>query len=111
MTAVAQRLDTISEKTGAKEREVAQLLQTTPQTLHRWRTGQVEPQTAHLRRILDLSYAAEELAELYPPDEARAWLFAKNRLLSGRRPVELIADDDIDTVLEVIAQLKDSAYS
>lgn len=111
MTAVAKRLEVISEKTGVKEREVAQLLQTTPQTVHRWRSGQVEPQTSHLRRILDLAFAAEELAELYLPDEARVWLFSKNRLLSGKRPVELIATGEIDAVLQVISQLKDGAYA
>jgi transcriptional regulator with XRE-family HTH domain len=111
MTAVARRLDLISEKTGVKEREFAQLLDTTPQTIYRWRHGQVEPQSARLRRILDLAFAAEELSELYTPDEARAWLFSKNRILGGKRPVELIAEDNMDTVLQVISQLKDGAYA
>jgi|GraSoiStandDraft_41_1057321.scaffolds.fasta_scaffold923127_2 transcriptional regulator with XRE-family HTH domain len=110
-TAVAKRLDAISEKTGVKEREVAQLLQTTPQTVYRWRNGQVTPQTSHLRRILDLAFAAEELGELYPPDEARLWLFSRNKLLDGRAPVELIAEGRIDPVLQVISQLKDGAFA
>jgi len=110
MTAVAKRLDVITQKTGVKEREVAQLLSTTPQTIYRWRSGQVEPQTNHLRRILDLAFAAEELGELYAPDEARLWLFERNKLLDLKRPVDLIAEGHIDAVLQVISQLKDGAY-
>jgi uncharacterized protein (DUF2384 family) len=108
--AIAQRLETITAKTGVREGEVAELLGTTPQTVHRWRNAQVDPQTAHLRRILDLAYVADELSELYEPDEARVWLYERHRLLGGRRPVDLIRSGDIDTVLTLIAQLKDGAY-
>ena len=111
MSAVAKRLELITTKTGIKEREVAQLLQTTPQTVYRWRNGQVEPHLKHLRLILDLAFAADELAELYPPDEARMWLFSRHKLLDAQSPVDVLARGDIDTVLQLIAQLKDAAYA
>ena len=111
MSAVAQRLDSITSKTGVREREMAELLGTTAQTVHRWRKAQADPQSTHLRRILDLAFVAEELSELYEPDEARVWLYSRNRLLGGQRPVELISKGDVDTVLQVIAVLKDGAYA
>ena len=111
MTAVAERLDVISSKTGVREREVAELLGTTPQTVHRWRKAQADPQSSHLRRIVDLAFAAEELSELYQPDEARIWLYSRNRLLGGERPVDLISRGEIDPVLQAIAILKDGAYA
>lgn len=111
MGAVAERLDAISSKTGAREREIAELLGTTPQTLHRWRKAQADPQSAHLRRIVDLAFAADELGELYSPEQARIWIYSRNRLLDGRRPVELISRGEMDPVLEAIAILKDGAYA
>jgi putative toxin-antitoxin system antitoxin component (TIGR02293 family) len=111
MTLLARKLDDIESRTAVKEREVAQMLRTTPQTLYRWRNDQVAPNREHLQRILDLHYVAEELADLYEPDEARLWLFSRHRLLAGRRPVELISEGEIDTVLALIAQLRDGAYA
>jgi uncharacterized protein (DUF2384 family) len=111
MSAVAQRLQFISSTTKVREHEMAELLGTTPQSVHRWRKDQADPQSAHLRRIVDLAFVAEELAELYQPDEARLWLYARHRLLDGQRPVDLIARGEIDPVLQVIALLKDSAYA
>jgi uncharacterized protein (DUF2384 family) len=111
MSAVASRLENISHKMGTKEQELADMLGTTPQSLWRWRKDEATPKTEHLRRILDLAFAADELAELYTPDEARVWLFERHRLIDGRRPVELITAGEIETVLALIAQLKDSAVA
>jgi uncharacterized protein (DUF2384 family) len=111
MSAVAERLRFITSKTGVRDREVAELLGTTPQTVYRWRKAQADPQSAHLRRIVDLAFVAEELAELYAPDEARLWLYSRNRQLGGRRPLDLISEGDMETVLQLIAMLKDGAYA
>jgi uncharacterized protein (DUF2384 family) len=111
MSAVAARLMDISTKAGIRDREVAELLGTTPQTVHRWRKAQVDPQSDHLRRILDVHFVVDELAELYEPDEARVWLHAPNRLLGNKRPFDLISRGEIDPVLQVIAMLKDGAFA
>ncbi len=109
MGAITQRLATITAKTNVREREIAELLGTTPQTVHRWRKAQVDPQAAHLRRILDLAFVADELAELYAPDEARLWLLARHRQLAGERPLDLISRGEIEPVLQIISMLKDGA--
>lgn len=111
MSAITQRLELITSKTGVRETEMAKLLGTTPQTVHRWRKAHADPQSAHLERIVDLVFVAEELAELYEPDEARLWLYSRNRLLGGQRPVDLISKSEIDPVLQIIAMLKDGAYA
>ncbi|TAK23954.1 MAG: DUF2384 domain-containing protein [Chloroflexota bacterium] len=107
---LSKRLDAIATKAGVREKEVAVLVGTTPQTLHRWRSSSVAPQSAHLQRVLDLVYIATELGEIYTPEEARIWLYERHRLLSGRRPSDLISNGEIDRVLDLIAQLKDGAY-
>lgn len=110
-TALARKLDSIQERSGIQGREIAQLLDTTPQTVSRWRTGKAEPQRRGLDRLLTLAWLAEELAEFYPPDEARLWLFSPHRLLGGERPADRIAEGRIDDVLALIAQLRDGSYA
>ena len=109
-SAVATRLDSIKAKGGVRAREVAQLLDTTPQTISRWQTGRAEPQPEGLQRLLALEWLVEQLADFYTPDEARLWLFSHHGQLGGGRPADRIAAGRIDEVLELIDQLRDVAF-
>lgn len=108
--AVANRLDSIKGHAGVRSREIAELLDTTPQTISRWQQGHVNPQPAKLHQLLALEWLATELSEFYDRDDARLWLYSPHKLLAGRRPAELIAAGDIDSVLALIDQLRDGAY-
>jgi transcriptional regulator with XRE-family HTH domain len=108
--AVATRLETIRNRGGMKSRDVAQLLDTTPQTVSRWQTGRSEPQTDRLHRLLALEWLITELAEFYDPPEARLWLFSPHRGLQGDRPADRIHKGQTDDVLALIAQLRDGAF-
>ena len=109
--AVANRIDNIRERGGIKAREVAQLLDTTPETVSRWQTGKFDPQPDRLERLLTLEWLLEELAEFYAPDEARLWLFSPHRLLAGDRPADRIQRGQANDVLTLLHQLRDGAYA
>lgn len=109
-SAVATRLDSIREQGGIHSREVAQLLDTTPQTISRWRTGRSSPQPTGLQRLLTLEWLIGELAEFYEPEQARLWLFAPHRLLGGERPADRIQRGELEDVLALISQLSDGAF-
>lgn len=112
--ALATKLDTIRRRGGVKSRDIAQLLDTTPQTVSRWQTGSTEPQREQLQKLLALEWLVGQLADLYTPDEARLWLFSPHRLLDGDSPVARIQKkgaDGIDEVLAVISQIKEGAFS
>lgn len=109
-SALARKLDNIRTKSGIKSREVAQLLDTTAQTVSRWQTGQASPQPRSLERLLALEWLADQLSQLYEPDEARLWLFSPHIDLAGERPVDLITQGKISDVLRIIDQLQSSAY-
>jgi transcriptional regulator with XRE-family HTH domain len=108
-SAVARRLDSIKARAGIKSREVAQLLNTTPETISRWQNGHAEPQPGRLERLLTLEWLAEELSEFFEPDEARLWLFAPHRLLEGDSPASRIQEGRLQDVLALIEQLKTGA--
>jgi transcriptional regulator with XRE-family HTH domain len=110
MSALADRLDNIRQRGGIQSREVAQLLDTTPQTVSRWRTGKASPHRQGLQRLLTLEWLIGELAEFYTPEEARLWLFAPHRLLGGDRPADRIQEGHVEDVLALIQQLSDGAF-
>jgi len=109
-TAVAKRLDSIKERSGITSREVAQLLDTTPQTVSRWQTGRSTPRPQSLDRLLRLEWLADQLGQFYPAEEARLWLFSPHPELGGERPADRIAEDRMDEVLEIIDRLQSAAY-
>lgn len=109
-SALAQRLESIQTNTGITGRDVALLIDTTPQTVSRWRTGQSSPQPRHLERLLTLDWLAAQLAAYYTAEEAKLWLFSPHPLLDGARPADLIADARTDEVLQLIDQLDSAAY-
>lgn len=110
MSPLATKIDNIEKLGGVKGREVAQLLNTSPETVSRWKTGKVYPQSDRLQQLLTLEWLISEMAGLYRPEEARIWLFSHHRLLNGDRPADRIQTGKIDDVLALIEQLKTGAY-
>jgi len=109
--AVGRKIVHISDAAGVRAREVAQLLDTTPETVSRWKSGRVEPQREKLERLLELEWLVDQLAELYSePDDARLWLFSRHKLLQGDTPANRIQKGQLNDVLELIAQIKDGAF-
>jgi DNA-binding transcriptional regulator YiaG len=109
-SALASRLDQIQRHAKVSAREVAELLNTTPETVSRWRTGRTEPQPERRDSLLRLDWLVKELSELYPPEEAHLWLYSPHKRLAGRRPADLIHAGKTEEVLRIIAQLKDGAF-
>jgi transcriptional regulator with XRE-family HTH domain len=108
--ALAEQLDRLKRRAGIRFREIARLLDTTPQTVSRWKSGKVEPHPEMLKHLLVLTWLAEELSEFYTPDQARIWLFKPHKLLKGDTPADRIQEGKLDDVRALIAQLKDGAY-
>ncbi len=108
--AIAVRLKEITSKGGITAKEVSKMLNTTPETVSRWNTGRTEPQPSSRDEILRLEWLVSELAELYPPQETKLWLFSPHKQLNGESPADAIAKGRMEDVLRIIAQLKDGAF-
>lgn len=107
---LAQRLENIETQAAISAREVAQLLNTRPETVSRWKSGKAFPQPDSRDLLLRLEYLIGEMAELYQPQEAHLWLFSPHKLLGGERPVDRISIGQVNDVLALIEQLKTGAY-
>jgi uncharacterized protein (DUF2384 family) len=109
-SAVARKLDSIRTKGAMKHTEVANLLGTRPETVSRWNQGKAYPQPGTEKLLLELEYIVDQLSDFYEPNEARQWIFAPQKLLSGKSPAELIRSGQIDEVMQIVNQLRDSVY-
>jgi transcriptional regulator with XRE-family HTH domain len=109
--AVAKRLASIRDRGGIKSRDIAQLLDTTPETVSRWQNGKSDPQQDRLERLLTLEWIVEELNAFYEPEESRMWLFKPHTLLNGDSPAQRLQQGRVEDVKALISQLKDGAFA
>ena len=107
---IARKIDSMKLIGGLRARDLALFLDTTPQTISRWTHGKVEPQQGHLDRLLELEWLIGQLNQFYEPKEARLWLYTKHKLLNGDAPADRLQKGEINSVLSLISQLKDSAF-
>ena len=107
---IARKLESLQKKGSIKSVDVANVLQIRPETVSRWNQGKAFPRPEAERTLLDLEYVVDQLVDLYQPDEARLWLFARQKLLDGEIPADLIRQRRTDDVIKVIRQLLDGVY-
>ncbi len=107
---IARKLESLQEKGAIRSVDVANVLQIRPETVSRWNQGKAFPRPDAERTLLDLAYVVEQLADLYEPDEARLWLFSRQKLLNGEVPADLIQQHRTDDVIRLIQRLLEGVY-
>lgn len=77
------------------QREIADLLGADERTVRRLLSDPgIRPQQRHARRLDDIRDLVSLLQDSLPGEQTGRWLRARNRMLRGERPIELIAADD-----------------
>lgn len=107
---IARKLEVLEAKAAMRSIDVANVLGARPETVSRWNQGKAFPRSDAQRTLLDLEYIVEQLADFYEPQEARLWLFSRQKLLGGATPAELIQGGRAAEVIAVIDQLRDSVH-
>ncbi len=105
MSAIVRRINNIEDLSGLRPTDLAHILNTNLETVSRWRNGRNVPQANNERLILDLEYIIEQLREFYGRDDARLWLYQRQKSLRGRMPAELIRDGEVLEVLRLVHDL------
>lgn len=88
--------------------DVAAVTQVSDRAVRGWKTSDIRPdrydRLAQLRDLVIL------LSDSLTPRGVGQWLHAKNRLLEGQRPVDLLAEDRYEAVREAAESFVDGAY-
>ena len=108
---MATVLDTLKQQGGLRGADVANIAAVSPATVSRWTSGKALPHPKMQLVISDLRYVVDRLAEFYTPEETRLWLYARHRLLNGKRPIDLIQTGQAEDVLAVIESLDQGTYT
>jgi hypothetical protein len=107
---IARKLDSIQEKADLRSADVANVLQARPETVSRWRQGKAFPQPDTQKLLLDLEYVVDQLSDFYKPQEARLWMFSRQKLLNGATPAELIQQGRATEVIAVVDRLREGVF-
>lgn len=110
MTAVARKLDSIRDKGGLKDIDVANLLGIRRETVSRWNNGRAYPHGQSESALLELEYIVDQISDFFEPKEARQFVFSRQRILGDKTPAELIKAGEFDEVLAVIKRLRDGVF-
>jgi hypothetical protein len=93
---------------GVTQTDVAAVTHVSDRAVRGWRTSHIRPE--RYDRLAELRDLALLLSDSLTPRGVGQWLHAKNRLLEGRRPVDLLADDRFDEVRQAAEAFVDGAY-
>ena len=89
---------------------VADLLSVSRSQPSRWRAGKERISPINRARLADLDHVLNRLLQVLWPEEASAWLTARNPNLGGR-PVDVLALRGAAPVIEAIDALAQGAYA
>ena len=108
--AIARRLTSIEKKASMRSSDIANVLNVRPETVSRWNQGKAFPHPSTEKQILELDFIVDQLSDFFSPDEARLWLFSRQKLLDGRVPADIIQSGNVDDVLGAVNQLREGVF-
>ena len=93
---------------GVSQVDVAAVTQVSDRAVRGWRTGDIRPD--RYDRLAQLRDLVLLLSDSLTPRGVGQWLHAKNRLLDGERPVDLLAEDHYEEVRSAAEAFVDGSY-
>lgn len=108
--AIARKIESLREKGAMKSVDIANVIGARPETVSRWNQGKAFPRSDAQKLLLELEFIVDQLSDFYEPQEARLWLFSRQKLLGGRVPADLIRSGQVDEVIALVDQLRDGVF-
>jgi transcriptional regulator with XRE-family HTH domain len=93
---------------GITQVDVAEVTQVSDRAVRGWRTGDIRPD--RYDRLAQLRDLVLLLSDSLTPRGVGQWLHAKNRLLDGERPIDLLAEKRHEEVRGAAEAFIDGSY-
>ncbi len=85
--------------------ELAAAVGAAERTVQNWASGQTRPRGDTANRVLDVLHLVKELREVYTDEGIQIWLKSRNRNLAHRRPLDLLAEERTEDVLDEVQRV------
>lgn len=85
--------------------ELASAVGASLRTIQNWTRGDTTPRGTTATRLVDVQHIVSELREVYTDEGIQIWLRSRNRNLGGRRPIDLLAEDQVEVVLDEVQRV------
>lgn len=85
--------------------ELAAAVGASERTVQNWTSGRTRPKGETVNRVLDVVHLVKELREVYTDEGIQIWLRSRNRNLGQRRPIDLLAENRVDEVLDEVQRV------
>jgi len=97
------------EKIGLTQRTLAWATGANERSVRNWRTtSAIRPEfDERLREVQEIALLLEDTLT---PRGIAQWFTARNRLISGRRPVDALREGDVDTVRQAAVSFAEGGY-
>jgi hypothetical protein len=93
---------------GVSQSDVGAVTGVSDRAVRGWASSQIRPD--RYDRLADVRDIALILSDSLSPRGVGQWLHARNRLLEGRRPLEVLADGSVEEVRQAAQAFVDGAY-
>lgn len=103
--ALAAKVHQLTDELHLSQDEVGEIVGASGRTVARWSSGRSTPRSDARRRLLELRYVADAVAEVIRPEDVNLWMFEPNKLLDGDTPAERIRRGQYKDVLAVVEAL------
>lgn len=97
-------------ESGITRAELSKAVGAAERTVQTWVAGTSMPTGIRAQRLLDVQLVVRMLADVYTQEGVRIWLNSRNRNLGLERPIDLLAEGQIDIVLEEAASIAGVDY-
>lgn len=96
-----------AQQVGLNDSDLGEITGSTPRTIKRWRSGEVQPSRQPGQVLLQLAYVAKEATKTLHPDDVNWWMFAPDEQLGGESPASLIRAGRYREVLDLLDAIAD----
>lgn len=89
--------------------EVAEVAGVDERQVYNWAAGTSRPRGEKRDRLLEIHYIVQALRDVYTREGTDIWIHARNRTLSGQRPIDLLVSGEFQPVLLAVERLRTGA--
>lgn len=100
-----------AQRAFSSDAQIADALGVDRAQLTRWRAGRTVPSAEVADRLVGLEAVVELLATHLEPDSIAKWLRGVNAHLDNRRPLDLLRQGNLSTVIAAIEAMKSGSHA